>query len=66
MATRALRLRRPLLRAIAAQPPPRTRSLASSSGGTKTMLAALVERSPQLTPDLPDYELRHRESLESS
>ena len=26
------------------------------------MLAALVERSPQLTPDLPDYELRHRES----
>ena len=35
------------------------RSLSSTS--TRTMLAALVERSPQLTPDLPDYEVEHRE-----
>ena len=44
-------LRRPLLGSL------RLLSAAKST----TVLAALVERSPQLTPDLPDYELEHRE-----
>jgi hypothetical protein len=43
----------------------RARRRWSSGGGRGTLLAALVERSPQLTPDLPPHELEHMARCEA-